>query len=78
MVWGRRRGDGGGERSARNEVRLEDVVEQLDDIEGKLDEGVERSVKNESDIRWLQWWVRGVGVVAASSLAKVLLASLTS
>jgi hypothetical protein len=32
-------GGGGSERSARNEVRLEDVVEQLDGIEGSWTRG---------------------------------------
>lgn len=40
-------GSEGSERSARNEVKLEDVAEQLDATEGKLDDVMERSIQNE-------------------------------
>lgn len=49
-------------------MRLEDVAEQLDTIEGKLDEVVERSIQNEQDVLWLKWGVRGVGMAALSAL----------
>lgn len=39
---------------------MEDVAEQLDTIEGKLDAVVERSIQIEQDVLWLKWRVRGV------------------